>query len=744
MTRLAMILGLCLLLPALTLRLHGASEKGSAGSASWVWLEAEAFARSNFPHASYATRGRFCRHCSDQEYLLFWPGRKGRPFDPPGYWYADYALRVPAPGHYRAVWIALWPADALFSWTVDDQPPIPATILQRGPTYGPDLAFRWIRLDTRGLNLDLDPAGNPHTLQLRRDDPDSPPMRMDAIVLTTDPTWVPSGIEKPPIDRSYLDSYSDYVLYVRSWLEHILPSTIPEPDEITSTLWTFATPGEYEPLTFAIYARQSLRDVMVSISDLTLHSPSARAVIPAAALDLRVVRVMTKRRHNHSAPEETELVPEILDYNTPQDIPANASRQYWLIIHVPPDALPGTYQGTITVAPVNAPSRILTLTLEVLPFTLQTPPDRAFSMGYRPLREFDGVHLPGDPFAYLRQDHEDMRVHGMNSGFAYTPVAVSLALDGTVQVDYSDLIQHMDLLVELGFTGPVHWRGISQLHRDLQRLGVATQTLEAIYTEVVSTVLRLQQERGWPQIYFFPVDEPFGDPQKEAEFYWLAPLIKRVPGALVEVSLDGAEVLPPEADPFVDVRFYSGWSVDRWLPLHPFQEIAADAASSGDRLGFYYNTRSLGGRPEFSRVTWGFYAWNSPFREQGVWIYQVFFGDPYDDTDGPTGDLAYAYPDPERHYAPTLPTLRWEGVREGIDDLRYLFTLERALAAVRGDPTKADAVARAEALLAELRADLNRYGPEARGIIAYFEAEDYARYRWTIAQAIMTLLDLSP
>lgn len=27
--------------------------------------------------------------------------RKGRPFDPPGYWYADYALRVPAPGDYR-------------------------------------------------------------------------------------------------------------------------------------------------------------------------------------------------------------------------------------------------------------------------------------------------------------------------------------------------------------------------------------------------------------------------------------------------------------------------------------------------------------------------------------------------------------------------------------------------------------------------------------------------------------------
>jgi len=78
-------------------------------------------------------------------------------------------------------------------------------------------------------------------------------------------------------------------------------------------------------------------------------------------------------------------------------------------------------------------------------------------------------------------------------------------------------------------------------------------------------------------------------------------------------------------------------------------------------------------------------------------------------------------------------------VREGIDDLRYLYTLEQAMEAARGDPSRADAVARGEALLAELRAQLNRYGPEARGIIAYFEPEDYRRYRWEIAQAILRL-----
>ena len=703
----------------------------------WVWLEAEEFADTNFPHASRSTRGEFCETCSGDEHLLFLPGRPGHPFDPPGYWYADYALHVPAPGDYRQVWLALSPHDAAFSWSVDAQSPITATVVETAPPYG-DPTFHWVRLDPTGLDLNLSPDDDPHTLPLRRDDPEAPWMHIDAIVLTTDETWTPSGIEKPPVDRSYLDPYPDYALYTRSYLEHILPDVVPEAHEITTTISTFATPGEYEPLSFAIYAQRTLTEVVVSVSDLAHWSH----VVPASEIDLRVVRVVAKRLDNHSAPEQTELAPEILDYgyaSTPQDIPAETSKQYWLIIHVPSETPPGDYQGTITIAPANAPMATLNLTLTVLPFTLQESPTRSHSIGYRPLLSFDGVTLPGDPFDYMQQDLADHRAHGMDSGSVYTPVSVTLISGDEVVVDYTDLERHMDLLVELGFDAPAAWRGIGFLSDDLQALGAPTDTLEATYVEVVQTVLEKAEEKGWPGIYFFPVDEPFGHPEKEAEFYWLAPLIKQAPGALVQVSLNGAETLPPEADPFTDVRFYSGWSADGWLPLHPFEEIAADAAASGDRLAFYYNTRSVGGRPEFSRVTFGLYAWNSPFLDQGVWIYQSFHEDPYDDTDGRTGDLAYAYPDPERNYAPTIPTLRWEGVREGIDDLRYLYTLEQAIEAAEGDPAKAEAMAAAQALLDDLWADLNDYGPEARGIIAYFEPEDYRRYRWEMAQAILGL-----
>ena len=56
-----------------------------AGTAEWVWLEAEGFADGNFPYASASTRGVFHPQTSGEEYLLIRPGARRRPLDPPGY-----------------------------------------------------------------------------------------------------------------------------------------------------------------------------------------------------------------------------------------------------------------------------------------------------------------------------------------------------------------------------------------------------------------------------------------------------------------------------------------------------------------------------------------------------------------------------------------------------------------------------------------------------------------------------------
>jgi hypothetical protein len=51
-----------------------------------------------------------------------------------------------------------------------------------------------------------------------------------------------------------------------------------------------------------------------------------------------------------------------------------------------------------------------------------------------------------------------------------------------------------------------------------------------------------------------------------------------------------------------------------------------------------------------------------------------------------------------------IPTLAWEGLREGIDDVRYLSTLEAAVA--RNTATETPAIAKAQAFLDGLKTSL--------------------------------------
>jgi len=82
-------------------------------------------------------------------------------------------------------------------------------------------------------------------------------------------------------------------------------------------------------------------------------------------------------------------------------------------------------------------------------------------------------------------------------------------------------------------------------------------------------------------------------------------------------------------------------------------------------------------------------------------MYYSFKGSPFDATDGPRlrgGDFAYAAPDPDDPKR-MVPTRHWEAFREGIDDLRYLTTLETLAERRRGTPASDAALG----WLAELR-----------------------------------------
>ncbi len=116
-------------------------------------------------------------------------------------------------------------------------------------------------------------------------------------------------------------------------------------------------------------------------------------------------------------------------------------------------------------------------------------------------------------------------------------------------------------------------------------------------------------------------------------------------------------------------------------PLHDYcRAVFADPRAKSARLELYY-WPSWTQRPNVNRVMSGFFLWASGM--DGAFPHQYMalsehFNDVYDDFDNagvPERDMMTAYPSASG----PIPTTQWEAMREGIDDLRYVATLEHAL-----------------------------------------------------------------
>jgi len=98
------------------------------------------------------------------------------------------------------------------------------------------------------------------------------------------------------------------------------------------------------------------------------------------------------------------------------------------------------------------------------------------------------------------------------------------------------------------------------------------------------------------------------------------------------------------------------------------------------------------------------------------WMYRGYNGLPYNNFDAQPLHAPAVYPGPG---GTAVPSLDYEWMRIGLDDLAYLNTLQRALEDSRGDLGKIPAVAAAEAFLHELEGmiedDMNKYrDPDSR------------------------------
>jgi len=524
----------------------------------------------------------------------------------------------------------------------------------------------------------------------------------------------------PPQDLTFEpmpeETARGYAAWPVATMDPCYPDTLPPSPPPALALSASASLGEYRPVTFAIRPLGNLTDLTVEAGDLT---DGLGHTIDASEIEVQYVRYLATPDSEFFGSGVLTWKPRLLQKSFPIPVPAQVTKQFWLTLHVPMSAAPGTYTG-IVILKTSARQLPIPLTLEVWPIQLDPANDMAFGWYYMSPDErycfSDFPALAGAGDAMLRADFVDMRRHGYNALQFPGPRVTLDGLGHLVKMDTSEMDRYLTAMREVGFGGD--WVGqvgtLNTANQLMDEVSEFSATFNTTYKQALAGIVGWSDTNDAP-LAMYLVDEPresmiaswnrnFADTMS----YCL--LAQQVPGAVTTVTVMADEEEGVDYTPFAD-------ALDT-MQTHPWPLSAGliAGAVADDKPNWFYNTggdlRFVYG---FYQLKYAGYGTSGHKRGGGAWEWH------YDWLDGGIFDpfpyspfnnhWRYTYPSP----AGPVPTLRYEWGSQGIWDHRYAATLERLSREAR-ETNLSQMVAwadDADALLAEIKSDTPTYAVDA-------------------------------
>lgn len=464
-----------------------------------------------------------------------------------------------------------------------------------------------------------------------------------------------------------------------------------------------AARGEYEPASFVVSALEDINELNVTVSDLR----GDQGTIPSAQVDVRSVKcwyqagtawvgVRQDKSHRILTPElllhddalvkvddekqenyvklafpdgeryewisdRTEVAgarslpvekfpvrdsPVLL----PLDLPAGTSKQFWLTLHVPADAAPETYRGTVTLSTPKGSVHTLPLTVHVLPFDL-LPPYYTSSMDYHGRLDPSGKGTIGSWLKSRKQfraELANMVAHGLRNCQHYSIPKEMLGevLEIRRDVGMDNRTLYLKSTIPIG--NPTDGESLAAIKQN------------------VRDILEFTKPYGAETVYFYGMDERRGEELASQRAAWTA---VRAAGGKIFVAGWG-DNLQMMAD-IQDMHVRAGWpnrdEVARWHAL-------------GHKIFCYNNPQTGVENPLVYRRNFGLLLWKFDYDGAATNAYQHTFGATWNDFDHPIFRAhTIAYPTVDG----VIDTLAWEGYREAVDDVRYVTTLAAAVETAR-------------------------------------------------------------
>jgi hypothetical protein len=530
-------------------------------------------------------------------------------------------------------------------------------------------------------------------------------------------------------------------LFVTDYMAPQTAEAKPLGDKPTTTVVLRATPGEYEPFTFLFRPRERFEGVMVGCGmplfreerpgvpyDVLDAAAKATAGWVSPIVAIGPTEVMVASVEGYHGGEYDILVPVARLW----DSPAWSTERFWVTVHVPDDAASGTYHGLIQITANGTPSPLSTqptsftadstepsirrqigaiaIELHVLPFRLEEPP---YALGFN-------YSNPKD-IQQLTMQLRDMHEHGMTTvGPLYE---WHMPINDTAT---SELGVFLYSYKETGYTKPVYFAAPMSLMFSLAGYGpVDSQRFQRKYLKTMRTLFDEVQRWGVPTVFSI-ADELTNQGLPGVKYgEQLARLcFEELPEIPVTSDMNGYLEVVTMAPYLNAAAFNNGWD-------------GADRHNKGRRLinrEFIEEVRRLGAIPWFvnggvGRFPFGFFFWKmARYGVQGKveWYYRL--GENERGSVVKTEGLAI------------YPTLAYERSREGIDDLKYVLRLEKAIAdAKKAGRGAEESVRKSDALIDELgKAIVDNWTAYTDGGESW-PAERYGQWRSRIIDQIVAI-----
>lgn len=419
-------------------------------------------------------------------------------------------------------------------------------------------------------------------------------------------------------------------------------------------------------ISFAFAAGSQVLEGDANIIAAALKGPDGE--IPAAEIDVRYVCDSTHRGFNDIA---YTIGPESLrSVGLGLKMSASVTRQFWITVHVPASAKPGSYRGMVTLTLAkNSVSR--PVVVNVLDLTLDEPD---FLMG------FYGFHIPGELPAErkktaMRELFTILKQNGMNSVSGGPGIKFS-GFDGAgkPQLDFAACDEFFKAYKECGFTKPVVAYGGPGMVQGLHDGYVVGQTgrdwekktgkpFGELLKIVWDAVKEHAEKEGWPTIYYEFNDEPRVVERAKEELALQKLYREHAPW----VKIGGSYSLHFDKNDPLELTLQETFKTFVWSALNLHTQQHLDKAKEFGRELQIYNQGTT--RYSFGAYQWA--EWRKGVTGRMQWHLLALHGYQFFDLDGREPDTAMI----NWGRNEIIPTLRLARCREGADDFRFAVTL---------------------------------------------------------------------